>query len=247
MFSPKERTCIGRKYAEKYKALCDSQQKTVTSSCFFDEFASSFSTREQAKDFNDLTICIAKVVKTALCNAVSHPNGSVHSKIKRTIKDLFVTMDKKPSSNNSDYRNRLNELLVFNWLSECENIEITDVAYRLDNGKDCDFMCKHKDGTNLLIEVMSINNIDLSKQDNAETFSKLIGNKVQTKYKDKTNRLDDINNLRIMPIIKYVEGIEDFAPTLDSTISLPAFTVVKNINDNNIELCLTPIEELKNR
>ena len=247
MFSHKELTKMRGKYAAKYKALCDSKQEIVTSSCLFDEFISSFGNGNQAKDFKDLVKGVGDVIEIAQEHATKNRNRSVFTKIQQTIKDMIVTMDESPLSNNSDYRNRLNELLVFNRLSECENLEITDVAYPLGNNKDCDFRCFHNDGTELLVEVVSIQSINLSKQDNADTFSEFIATKVKKKYADKVTGLEQQPNLKILPIIDYVVGLIEFAPTLDYNISWPPFTTVKNVTNWKIEILLTTIEYLKSK
>ena len=170
--------------------------------------------------------------------------GSIIKGVKDIIKQMIITLDVNILANNPDYRNRLNELLVFNWLCECENLTITDISYPLLNGRDCYFRCIHKDGTELLIEVVSIQNIDLSEQDNANTFSEFINKKVEMKFTDKTRDLRDIPNLKILPILDYVNGIVEFAPTLDTAISFPAFTVVKNTIEGNNEILLTTINNL---
>ena len=245
LFSKKERAKIGIKYAAKYKALCDSQQEPITSNCFFDRFAASCGKDSQADGFKDEVNGVANAIRSALKYASFNESSSVLTEIRQIVKGLIITMDEEPSSNNSDYRNRLNELLVFNWLNECENIRLTDVAYPLGNNNDCDFRCIHEDGTELLIEVMTIHNIDLSKQDNSETFSDFINQKVQKKYNDKLKGEAQINNFRILPIIEFVDGLSDFAPILDSKIALPPQTVIKNVIDGEREMLLTPIEKLK--
>lgn len=242
--SIKDRAKFGKKYAKRYRSLCDSQQEHIKSPCLFDEFVSSFGNDNREVEFHDEIKLIAKNVKLALNNALFLHSDSIINSVKEIIRQMILTLDLNSLANNPDYRNRLNELLVFNWLCECENINITDIAYPLENGKDCDFRCSHKDGTEFLIEVVSIQNIDLSKQDNAETFSEFINEKVEKKYVDKTKNLRDVPNLKILPILDYVNGLTDFAPTLDGTISLPPFTVVKNTIEGNNEILLTPIDNL---
>lgn len=247
LFSKKERAKIGIKYAAKYKALCVSQQEPITSNCFFDRFAASCGKDSQADGFKDEVNGVANAIRSALKYASSNENSSVLTRIRQIIKELIFTMDINPLSNNSDYRNRLNELLVFNRLNECENIRVTDVTYPLGNNKDCDFRCINEDGTELLIEVMTIHNIDLSKQDNAETFSDFINQKVQEKYDYKLTGAEQISNFRILPIIEFVDGLSDFSPILDPNISLPPQTVIKNVIDGEREILLTPIEKLKTK
>ena len=235
---------FGKKYAKRYKLLLDSRQELIKSSCLLDEFLSSLGNNSQKLAFCEEVKMIVGIIPVALNNANSLNSESIVNSVKDIIKQMIITLDLNILANNPDYRNRLNELLVFNWLCECENLTITDISYPICNGKDCDFRCIHKDGAEHLIEVVSIQNIDLSKQDNAETFSEFINDKVKKKYADKTKDLRDVPNIKILPILDYVNGLTDFAPTLYKTISLPPFTVVKNTNEGNNEILLTTINNL---
>lgn len=247
LFSKNEQSEIRVKYVVKLKALFNSQQESITSPCFFDDFISSCGNGVHVKDFRETVNCVGSTIKFALSNALSNPNKSVLDKIRQTIKDMIITMDENPASNNPDYRNRLNELLVFNWLNECENIKTVDVEYPLGNNKTCDFRCIHQDGSELLIEVVTIHNIDLSKQDNAATFSIFINQKIQKKYHEKLKGEVQIDKdcFRILPILDFVDNLLDFVPTLDYNMSLPSFTVVKNTIDDKMEFRLAQIEYLK--
>ena len=235
---------FGKKYAKRYKLLLDSRQELIKSSCLLDEFVSSLGNEEQNLEFCNEVKMIAETNQLALSNAKSFNRDSIVKGVNDILKQMIITLDLDIAANNPDYRNKLNELLVFNWLCECKNLKITDIAYPLGNGKDCDFRCIHKDGTELLIEVVSIQNIDLSKQDNAITFSEFINKKVETKFTYKTRDLSDIPNLKILPILDYEKGIVEFAPTLDTAISFPAFTVVMNTLYGNNEILLTTIDSL---
>lgn len=231
-------------YAKRYKLLCDAQSDLLKSPCLLDEFVSSLSNGNQNRAFREEVKLIADTIQLAFTNANLLNNDSISRGIKDIVKQMILTLELDITANNPDYRNRLNELLVFNWLCECENLKITYIAYPLGNGKDCDFRCIHNDGTELLIEVVSIQNIDLSKQDDADTFSEFINKKVQTKFTDKTKNLSDIPNLKILPILDYVNDIDKFAPTLDYLISFPALTVVKNSLDGKNEILLRTIDGL---
>lgn len=237
-------TKFAKIYARRYKSLCDSKQGFIKSPCLLDEFVSSLGSNNRKQEFQEEIKMIAETIQLALSNAKSFNRESIVKGVKDILKQMIITLDLDIAANNPDYRNRLNELLVFNWLCECKNLKITDIAYPLGNGKDCDFRCIHKDGTELLIEVVSIQNIDLSKQDNAITFSDFINKKVETKFTDKTKDLSDIPNLKILPILDYVNGIVEFAPTLDTAISFPAFTVVMNTLYGNNEILFITIDSL---
>lgn len=245
LFSKKELRNLKKKYIAKLDALFDSGKEQITASCLFDEYISSCGKGPQSKEFIDGINCIATTIRKAIDNANLRCKKEIQNKITTIVKELVITMDKNPLSKNPDYRNRFHELLVFNMLMECDNVEVTNIAYKLDNGKDCDFRCIHKDGTELLIEVVSIHNIDLVKQDNASSFSEFINKKIQRKYDDKTKGLNPLNNFYIFPILEYDKRIGDFVPALNSKISLPPYTVIKNIDKEKIECVLLPIENLK--
>lgn len=245
LVSIRDRAKFGKKYAKKYKLLCDAQQEQIKSPCLFDEFVSSLGNDSCKQEFHEEIKMIAKTIKLALNNALLFHSDSIVNGVNDIVRQMILTLDLNISANNPDYRNRLNEILVFNWLVECENLTIHEIAYPLGNNKDCDFRCFHKDGTELLIEVVSIQNIDLAKQDNVETFSEFINNKIQRKYTDKSKGLEVITNLKILPILDYVDNLLKFAPKVDMCISLPPLTVVKNIIEDKGEILLTPIERLK--
>ena len=246
LISKKELRNLKKKYIAKLEALFDSGQKQITTSCLFDEYISSCCKGPQSKEFIDEINCIATTIRKAIDNANLRSKKEIQNNITTIVKELLITMDKDPSSKNPDYRNRFHELLVFNMLMDCDNVEVTNIAYKLDNGKDCDFRCIHKEGTELLIEVVSIHNIDLNKQDDALSFSEFINKKIQNKYNDKTKGLTHIDKFHILPILEYDERIGDFGPTLNPSISLPAYTVTKNISGERIEPILIQIEGIQN-
>ena len=235
---------FAKNYARRYKLLCDAKQELIKSPCLLDEFITSLGIGNQKLAFREEIKMIADTIQLALNNAKLLNDDSIIRGVNDIVKQMIITLDLDIAANNPDYRNRLNELLVFNWLCECKNLKITHIAFPLGNNKDCDFRCLHNDGTELLIEVVSIQNIDLTKQDNAETFSEFINDKVKKKYSDKTKDLKDVPNLKILPILDYVNDLTEFAPTLDSTISLRPFTVVKNTIDGKNEILLTTLNNL---
>ena len=67
------------------------------------------------------------------------------------------------------------------------------------------------------------------------------------KYDDKTKELAAVPNLKILPILDYVDKLIEFAPKVNMSISLPPLTVVKNTIDGNVEIILTSIENLESK
>ena len=248
LFSKKELQNLKKKYIAKLEALLRAGQKLITAPCLFDNYISSNGTGNQSKEFIEEINFIGSSIKKALNFANSTGDMRIYNKIKKIIKELIITMDEDPSSKNPDYRNRFHELMVFNMLMECDNVEVTDIGYKLGTGKnskDCDFRCITNDGKVLLIEVMSIHNIDFTKQDDDSSFSEFINNKVINKYEDKTKGLTLTDNLRILPIINYNEQLPNFIPILNPEFSLPLFIVIKNKIGERIESLLIPLDSLR--
>lgn len=242
LFKSKEVKKFGRNLAIHFKQLCETEDPIV-SDCLLYRFISSRITSTDAQPFQLELKEIRNATKKSLQYASTHKNTSILNEIKKIIKEMCITIDLQPNPN-PDYRSRFHELLVFNMLMECDNIKVTDIAYKLDNGKDCDFRCIHKEGAELLIEVVSIHNIDLDKQDDASSFSEFINKKIQRKYDDKTKGLNPLNNFHIFPILEYDERIGDFVPALNSKISSSPYTVIKSIEHEKMECILFPIEKL---
>lgn len=223
----KEIDKIRMRYAEKYKNLCDSNVDVIKSSCLLERFISTFNSTQQAESFKSEITGITSALKKAL--KYSYTEETLTNKIKDIAKNMIITLDTNPFSENNDYRNRLNEILIYNWLSECENIMVSFIEKDLGNGKKCDFVCQHiDDGSILLFDVYSINNLKIEKQDDSKTFSDFINQKVKKKYEEKTQNLSTLPNLKIIPILKYTEGLESFRITVDDKFATPPLTVVKN-------------------
>ena len=66
-----------------------------------------------------------------------------------------------------------------------------------------------------------------------KVLQNFINNKVKLKYADKTKELAAVPNLKILPILDYVDKLIEFAPKVNMSISLPPLTVVKNTIDGN--------------
>lgn len=132
-------------------------------------------------------------------------------------------------------------------MSESENIKVSYIEKDLGNGKKCDFECQHiDDGSILLFDVLSINNLKIEKQDDSKTFSDFINQKIKEKYEEKTQDISTLPNLKIIPILEFTEGLEAFKITVDDNVATPPFTVVKNTIDGVDNIFLNPLEEISN-
>ena len=232
-----------KRFAEKYKNLCDSNVDVIASSCLLERFICTFNSTQQAKDFKCEVTGIASAIERALTYS---KDEEIKNKIKDIVKSLILTIDVNPSSNNNDYRNRVNEILIYNWLSESGNITVSFIERDLGNGNSCDFECQHVDGSTLLFEVCSINNLKIEKQDDSKTFSDFINQRVKGKFEKKTRNISTLPNFKIIPILEYTEGLESFRITVDNEIATPPLTVVKNTIDGVDNIYLSPLEEISN-
>ena len=200
----KELSKFRNSFIQKYKGICDSNTNIITSSCLLERFICTFNPAQQAKDFKNEVDSIASTIKEALSK--SHSEEILTKGIKEIVKNMILTIDANPASKNNDYRNRLNEILVYNWLSESKNITVSFIERDLGNGKSCDFECQHVDGSTLLFDVYSINNLKIEKQDDSNTFSDFINQKVKEKFEEKTQDISTLPNFKIIPILEYTEG-----------------------------------------
>lgn len=229
-------------FIKKYKGICDSNTNIITSSCLLERFICTFNSAQQAKVFKSEIDSIVSVIEKALSKSSSEE--ILTKGIKEIVKNMILTIDANPATKNNDYRNRLNEILVYNWLSESENITISFIERDLGNGSSCDFECQHVDGSTQLFEVYSINNLQVEKQDDSISFSDFINQKVKKKYESKTQNLSTLPNLKIIPILEYTEGLESFAITVDNKLATPPLTVVKNTINGIDTIHLGTLEEI---
>lgn len=240
----KELSKFRNSFIQKYKGICDSNTNIITSSCLLERFICTFNPAQRAKDFKNEVDSIASTIKEALSK--SHSEEILTKGIKEIVKNMILTIDANPASKNNDYRNRLNEILVYNWLSESKNITVSFIERDLGNGNSCDFECQHVDGSTLLFDVYSINNLKIEKQDDSNTFSDFINQKVKEKFEKKTRNISTLPNFKIIPILEYTEGLESFKITVDNEIAIPPLTVVKNTIDGVDNIYLSPLEEISN-
>lgn len=189
-----------------------------------------------------------KVIEDAIAHS-SH-NEQIAKQIKGKIVTLLTTVE-ATADVNSDFKNTLNELLVFNFLCNCENIEVIQIEKRLKNGKSIDYVVRHKvDNKRIGYEVVTLQNINPAKQDDNESIKTFLNERLEQKYKDKTKGLleiEDLDDLRIFPIMEDHIGLEMFDYNTFSEIScpihVPALDKGKNGTATTYRLCLLSAQE----
>lgn len=146
------------------------------------------------------------------CNKItSSALKKFEPKLYDIIKNMICTMDENIESKNEDFKNRINELFAFNCLLECEKYELIDMERKLPNGKSVDFVFKHRETSQeILIEVVTMQYINPSNQDNDDSMNSFLKNRIKEKYNEKICNLEEIPNIRILPFIEYHDGMEKF-------------------------------------
>lgn len=151
------------------------------------------------------------------------------NKVEGIMRQLFITGDIDVMSGNSDFKNRLNELLAFNWFASCDNYRLVNIEEPLsDNGKSIDFLLQSKaTGDYLGIESMTIQGVNPEMQDDNQTLANFLDARIELKYADKMKNVpksDLISNILIMPIVECQKGLEKFEVHVTNKHSTPIFT-----------------------
>ncbi|WP_281530663.1 hypothetical protein [Leyella stercorea] len=171
---------------------------------------------------------------------------SLHQKIEIVFKNLFITGDDDMCGGNSDFKNRLNELLTIDYFNQCDNVQIIEIEKPLINKKTVDIILKHKYGDIIGVEILTLQNIDPFKQQDNESMADFLFGRIKKKYEDKTKglvKIDDLDNLLILPIVEYADGLETYKFTYDSQLSTPIMCSHLNYNNGDCEMVLSEINQ----
>jgi hypothetical protein len=240
---------IALKFNKRIEPSHKPKDDIITSSCFLDYIISSLGSDENAKANLDTVNAIDSEISKALeyCKAHQQFKG----KIKDLVNKMLVDMDEDVFGTNSAFKNWINELFVFNALTGYNNYELIDIerpfnAQRTDERvKTCDFVCKDKENEEIWFEVVTFQGINPAKQENSVTMCDFIKQKIACKYKEKTQGLSQkgIPNLKIIPIIEYVDGLEKFDIMLNMDISIEPLSVMKNNIDGKVYVEIRPLDD----
>lgn len=177
----------------------------------------------------------------------SSKSQTLTKQIDKKITDLLTDIETIDDPN-SNFKNILNELLVFNYLSEHENIEVEQIEMKIDSGKKIDYVVKVKsDKKKIGIEIMTIQGIRTDKQDDDDSMNEFIIERIEKKYKDKVRDLIEIkelDDLRIFPIIEDQDGLEQFSLDISCELSYLPHVPALNKDESGIcHFCLIPAKE----
>lgn len=173
--------------------------------------------------------------------------SQILKQINKKITDLLTDIENIDTPN-SDFKNILNELLVFNYLSEYENIEVEQIEMKIESGKKIDYVVKVKsDKKRIGIEIMTMQGIRADRQDDDNSMNKFIIERIEKKYKDKVRDLTEItelDNLLIFPIIEDQDGLEQFSLDISCEVSYPPHVpALKKGESGKCHFCLIPAKD----
>lgn len=228
-------------YLRRVDSIPKEYNGLITSSCLMDLIICSLGEDQIAKANQETINAINDEICKALTYCNYHPRFM--GKVKDLIRKTIMEMDNDIWVPNSAFKNWINELFVFNLLAKKKECEIVDIERPILNGKKCDFVCKIGNDEEVYFEVVTIQRIDPSLQDDSTTMNAFIKERVKAKYQEKTKDLlpKDIPNIRILPIIEYVDGLERFNISLNSDIATEPFAIMKNNLDGIVYIELQPL------
>lgn len=232
---------IKERYIRRYSNLCDGSLN-ISSSAFIDIVVLA-----HTGDYNaNAVICHVKdCVETVSSYVKTHPQFK--SAYYNILRNIVMSFDETPNSNNSDFKNYISELSILSVLCKSSCFELQEIEKALDNGMSVDFYCKaigsQKD---IIFDVITYQNIDPSLHKTSETMNTFLDKRISDKYSTKMKKLHQgaFYEFRVLPIVEYKEGMENFCYKVDDSKSLPIMAYFANTIDDHTEFCLMDLNEL---
>lgn len=241
IISKKDWRNIQKRYANRY-ANFNVGTLNITSSAFIDIIVFADSRDARAN------VVISHVKK---CIEIISSYVAIHTHFKSAyydiLKRMIVSFDSDPNSNNSDFKNGISELTIFANLCESCCLEIQDIEKLLENGKSVDFSVRLRNDLGILdFDIITYQNIDPYKHETSDSINAFLDTKISKKYSDKMNNLPNGSypEFRVLPIVEYREGMENFCYEVDPSKSLPIMAYFANTVDGQMEYCLMNLNEL---
>jgi hypothetical protein len=241
ILSDKDWNKVIKNYLKRVNAIPSSCNDVIKSSCLIDLIICSRGESEIAKANKETIKGISIEINKAVAYCDKRP--SLLKKVKDTIRKSITEMDIDIATRNSAFKNWVNELYVFNLLAAWDDYEIVDLERPFGNGKTCDFVCRNSKGEEIWFEVKTIQGIDPSKQDDSITMNEFINERIMYEFKEKIGGIlpKNMPNIRILPVVEYVDGLEKFDILLNSDIATEPFAVMKNNIDGVVQTELRPL------
>ena len=160
---------------------------------------------------------------------------------------MIVSFDSDPNSKNSDFKNGISELTIFANVCESCCLEILHIEKPLGNRKSVDFSVRLSTTQVALdFDIITYQNIYPHQHETSDTINAFLATKISEKYSAKTKDLPDGSypEFRVLPIVEYREGMENFYYKVDASKSLPIMSYFANTVDGKTEYCLMDLNEV---
>lgn len=216
--------------------------QTITSSTFIDIVIHKFSNTKPNDEYVRWIDAFNNLVDRILKNT----DEKLHKKIEDIIRNLFTTSDNDMFGRNSDFKNRLNELLAIDYFNQCDKVTIIEIEKKLDNGKSIDLILRNSFGKTIGVEILTLQNIHPQKQEDDKSMSEFILERIKRKYEDKTKQLmeiKDLEDLLIMPIVEYANGLERFNFPTNMQYATPIMCPHLNYYGSKLEMRISDINQ----
>lgn len=140
----------------------------------------------------------------------------LNAKIKAAITDGPKKAD---NSNNSSFKNFVNEIAFFYHMAIHKEFELEDIESPLPNGKTVDFKLRWGN------DVYLIDTITIHCTARQNDINRFIEGKVNDKFASKTKNIEEgsiLGQFKVLPIIEYNDSrLFDYAPMLPEAICFP--------------------------
>lgn len=216
--------------------------QTITSSTFIDIVIHKFSNTKPNDEYVRWIDAFNNLVDRILKNT----DEKLHKKIEDIIRNLFTTSDNDMFGRNSDFKNRLNELLAIDYFNQCDKVTIIEIEKKLANNKSIDLILRNSSGKTIGVEILTLQNIHPQKQEDDKSMSEFILERIKRKYEDKTKQLmeiKDLEDLLIMPIVEYANGLERFNFPTNMQYATPIMCPHLNYYGSKLEMRISDINQ----
>lgn len=218
------------------------KSQTITSSTFIDIVIHKFSNTKPNDKYDRWIEAFNNLVDRVLKDS----DETLHNKIEDIIRNLFTTGDNGMCGRNSDFKNRLNELLAIDYFNQCDKVTIIEIEKKLANKKSIDLILRNSSGKTIGVEMLTLQNIDPQKQEDDESMSEFLLGRIKKKYDDKIkdlNEINDLDNLYIMLIVEYADGLERFNFPTNMQYATHIMCPHLNNNGNKWEMRISDINQ----
>lgn len=232
---------VKKRYIIRYANL-NNGAANITSSAFLDIIVFAYIGDKKAIIVTEhINQCVKKISEYLKSQA------QFKSKFHDILRNMILSFDTAAHSQNSDFKNWISELTVFALLCESDYYEILEVEKPLGNGKSADFSVRLSITQQILnFDVITYQNVNPSLHETSESINDFLNKRISNKYSEKMKggAQSSCPEFRVLPIVEYKKGMENFDYQVNPSESLPIMAYFKNTTGKGAEYCLMDLNEL---